>query len=148
VERITKEQKIIQMTRSKVVYLPKIVEKYGFSSNQPILVTIEKNKIIIEPQKLYKSRIKVIREENGAYKVIPFEKGEEKLSTQLEDLETLTQGQKVISFAKDHKNNKIFMYYLIINEKKEILQQIKGNYVSVLAMEDMKKGKAPEYYIS
>ena len=40
------------------------------------------------------------------------------------------------------------MYYLIISDKKEIIQSVKGSYISEYAMEDIINGKDPKYYIS
>ena len=111
------------------IYLPREFKDEGYESGLEVEFISQGAGILIRPLNLYKSRINNILDKEN--ELIPefYSKDEEKQSLRFEDLKTNKQRNNVISFVKDHVKNKLFMYYLIVNEEKEIIQSVKGNYV-------------------
>ena len=140
-------KKINIVGNSMGIYLPMELRELGYEPGIEVNIGTSGINIVITPKYIYKSRVRAIKDVNGELRPIFILEGDKEQSMRYEDLQTINQDYNLISFVKDHVDDKIFMYYVVLNKKDEIIQSVRGNYISKLAMQDIIEGKNPEYYI-
>ncbi|OLS27039.1 MAG: hypothetical protein HeimC3_05060 [Candidatus Heimdallarchaeota archaeon LC_3] len=140
-------KKIITVGNSMGVYLPIELRELGYEPGVEVNIGTSGSNIVITPKYVFKSRVRGIKDVNGELRPIFVHKDDKQQSLRYEDLRTIEQGNNLISFVKDQVDDKIFMYYVVLNKKKDVIQSVRGNYISKLAMQDIIVGKNPEYYI-